>query len=181
NNNLGVAIMIASAVVGLIVLKVWFIASRVQTTRKAKIAAREEAFIKSVVQEPTVVSLLSDLKQSLNPDDILPEAHAAVVKTDSQKADEKELIEAAMQVFESSPLLFSQLRKRFAEISRSSDATAQLRSLEEFSQEIRPSHIASRIPALRSHRLLAIALEGFLKQLSARADNLTPWRLQLAS
>jgi CheY-like chemotaxis protein len=75
----------------------------------------------------------------------------------------------------------SQLRKRFAEINRNEDQAARLKSLEEFSQEIRPSKMAARIPALRSHRLLAIAIEGFLKQLAARPKNLTPWRLQLVN
>jgi CheY-like chemotaxis protein len=181
NTSLGAVIMIASAVTGLIVLKVWFIFSRIQAIRKRKAAEREEEFIKSVVQQPTVVTLLSDLKQRLDPGETLPEAHAAVCKTDSQKANEAELMEAAMQVFESAPLLFSQLRKRFGEIRRNTDPTTQLKSLEEFSQEIRPSNMAAQIPALRSHRLLAIALEGFLKQLSAREDNLTLWRIQLAS
>jgi CheY-like chemotaxis protein len=104
-----------------------------------------------------------------------------VQSTELKKANDKGLIEAAIQVFESAPILMSQLRKRFADISGNPDATAQLKSLEEFSQEIRPSKMAARIPALRSHRLLAIALEGFLKQLAARPKNVTPWRFQLVT
>jgi hypothetical protein len=183
NVNLGVAIMIGVAVSALLALKVLFIISRVRAHQEAKAIAREEQFIKTVVQEPTVASLLSDLKLSLEPsaEDTLPEAHAAVCSTELQKANDKGLIEATIQVFESAPLLFAQLRKRFAEISLNSDDTSKLKCLEEFSQEIRPSKIAARIPALRSHRLLAIAIEGFLKQLSVRSKNLTPWRLRLVS
>jgi len=181
NVNLGVGIMVASAIVALIVLKVLLVLSKVQTMRKAKVVAREEALIKSVSNEPTVVSLMSELKERLDPSEALPEAHAEVCNTESQATDDPTLTEAAIQVFESAPLLFSQLQKRFGEISRNPEAAARLKSLEEFSQEIRPSKMAARIPALRSHRLLAIALEGFLKQLSARPDNFTPWRMQLAS
>jgi CheY-like chemotaxis protein len=183
NVNLGVTIMIGVAVFALLGLKALFIISRVRTHQEAKAIAREEQFIKTVVQEPTVASLLSDLKHSLEPtaEEILPEAHAAVCSTELKKANDKGLIEAAIQVFESAPLLFAQLRKRFAEISHTPDVASQLKGLEEFSQEIRPSRMAARIPALRTHRLLAIAIEGFLKQLAARSKNLTPWRLQLVS
>jgi CheY-like chemotaxis protein len=183
NVNVGVAIMIGVAVSALLALKILFIVSRVRAHQEAKALAREEQFIKTVVQEPTVASLLSDLKHSLEPsaEETLPEAHATVFSTELQKANDKGLIEAAIQVFESAPLLFAQLRKRFAEISHNPDETSKLKSLEEFSQEIRPSKMAARIPALRSHRLLAIAIEGFLKQLSVRSKNPTPWRLRLVS
>jgi len=183
NVNLGVAVMIGLAVGVLLALKVLFIISRVRAHREAKAIAREEEFIQSVVQEPTVASLMNDLKHRLEPavQEVLPEAHASVCSTELKKADDTAFIEAAVQVFESAPLLMSQLRKRYAEISRNTDITSQLKSLEEFSQEIRPSRMAARIPALRSHRLLAIALEGFLKQLAARPNNLTPWRLQLVN
>jgi CheY-like chemotaxis protein len=181
NVNLGVAIMIGVAVTALLTLKVLFIISRVRAHREAQAIAREEKFIKSVVQEPTVSSLLTDLKHRLDSAEELPEAHASVQSTELKKANDKGLIEAAIQVFESAPILMSQLRKRFADISGNPDATAQLKSLEEFSQEIRPSKMAARIPALRSHRLLAIALEGFLKQLAARPKNVTPWRFQLVT
>lgn len=183
NVDLGVGIMIAVAVSALLALKILFIITRVRYHREAKAIQREEEFIQRVVQEPTVASLLSDLKHRLDPaaQETVPEAHASVCSTELKKSDDTGFIEAAVQVFESAPLLMSQLRKRFAEISRSPDVTAQLKSLEEFSQEIRPSKMATRIPALRSHRLLGIALEGFLKQLSARPKNLTPWRLQLVN
>ena len=177
--SLGVGIMIGVAVAALLTLKVLFIISRVRAHQEAKALAREEAFIKTVVQEPTVSSLLNDLKHRLDPNEALPEAHAVVCSTEAEKADDKALIEAAMQVFESAPLLFSQLRKRFADINSDPEVTSKLKSLEDFSREIRPSNAASLIPALRSHRLLAIALEGFLKQLAARPKNITPWRMRL--
>jgi len=182
NVNLGVAIMIGVAVGALLALKILLVISRVRYHQEAKAIEREEEFIQTVVQEPTVASLLSDLKLSLDPaQESVPEAHASVFSTELKKSDDTGFIEAAVQVFESAPLLMFQLRKRFAEISRNTDVTAQLKSLEEFSQEIRPSKMATRIPALRSHRLLGIALEGFLKQLSARPKNLTPWRFQLVN
>jgi CheY-like chemotaxis protein len=183
NVNLGVAIMIGVAVAALLALQVLFVISRVRVHREAKAIAREEEFIQSFVKEPTVASLMNDLKHRLEPaaEETVPEAHASVCSTELKKADDTGFIEAAVQVFESAPLLMSQLRKRFAEISRNADVTTQLKSFEEFSQEIRPSKMATRIPALRSHRLLAIALEGFLKQLAARPKNPTPWRLQLVN
>ena len=179
NVNLGVSIMIGVGIAALLTLKVLFIISKVRAHREAKAIAREEAFIKTVVQEPTVASLLNDLKHRLDPNEDLPEAHATVCSTEVEKLDDKALLAAAMEVFESAPLLFSQLRQRFAEISGQPDITSKIKSLEEFSQEIRPSQAAAKIPALRSHRLFAIALEGFLKQLAARPKNVTPWRMRL--
>jgi len=179
NVNLGVSIMIGVGIAALLTLKVLFIISKVRNHREAKAIAREEAFVKSVVQEPTVASLLNDLKHRLDLNEDLPEAHAAVCSTETVTADDQAILAAAMEVFESAPVLFSQLRQRFAEISAQPDITSKLKSLEEFSREIRPSQAAAKIPALRSHRLFAIALEGFLKQLAARPKNITPWRMRL--
>jgi CheY-like chemotaxis protein len=183
NLSYALAITIASGVASLVLLKIYFILSRVDAKRKAAAEAREEEKLERIGKEPTVVSLFQELKHGLNPTEAqaVPEAHATVLSTEAKKDEEARLVELAVQVFELAPVLFSQFRKRFAEIQRTADITAKLKSLHEFSQEIRPSKAAARIPALRSHRLLAIALEGFLKQLSARATNLTPWRMQLAT
>jgi CheY-like chemotaxis protein len=175
-------ISITCVVSALLALKIAFITSKVQATRKAAIEAREEEKLQLTAKEPTVVSLFHELQHGLNPSaETVPEAHAAVCSTEAKKAEEAILTPDAAQVFESAPILFGQLRKRFSEISRTSDVAAKLKMLYEFSQEIRPAKTAARIPALRSHRLLAIALEGLLKQLSTSPQNLTSWRMRLAS
>jgi CheY-like chemotaxis protein len=176
-------ITITCAVSALLALKIAFISSRIQARRKAAIEAREKEKLKRTAEEPTVVSLFNELRYGLNPSAVetVPEAHTAVYSTEAKKGEAAILTPDAAQVFESAPILFGQLRKRFSEISRTSDVAAKLKMLHEFSQEIRPSKTAARIPALRSHRLLAIALEGLLKQLSTRPQNLTSWRMRLAS
>jgi CheY-like chemotaxis protein len=179
NVNRGLAITIASGIFALILLKSLFIIRRFNAKRAAAALDREQEELKRVGKEPTVVSLFQELKHGLNPTvaGAVPEAHLAVFSTEALKTKES----AVAQVFESAPVLFSQLKKRFAEISRTTDVPTRLKMLHEFSQEIRPSKTAARIPALRSHRLLALALEGLLKQLSARAQNLTSWRMRLAA
>jgi CheY-like chemotaxis protein len=181
--NRSLILTIACVVSVLVILKALAVVSRFRARQKAAAEAREAEKLKKIAEEPTVVSLFSELQHGLNPSpaETVPEAHVAVCSTEEQKAGEAALANDAAQLFEMAPLLFSQLHERFSEISRTADVGAKLRMLREFSQEIRPSRTAARIPALRTHRLLALALEGFLKQLSARPQNLTSWRLRLAT
>jgi CheY-like chemotaxis protein/peroxiredoxin len=181
--NGALALTITSFVAALLMLKLIFALNKVRLQQKAAAEAAEAEKLKRIGQEPTVVTLFSELQHGLNPPAVeaVPEAQTAVCSTEEQKAEEAAFADDAVQLFEIAPLLFSQLQERFSEISHTADVGAKLRMLHEFSQEIRPSKTATRIPALRSHRLLALALEGLLKQLSSRAQNLTSWRMRLAT
>lgn len=171
------ALALVTAVVSLVSVKI-------RALRIAAAEAKEAARLKKAGDEPTVVALLEELQHGLAaaPVPVVPEAQA--VATDAEKVKlHNEAVpadDAAFLFFEVIPAEFKRLREKLSEATAAADDAARLAALAELAEEIRPSKTVPQLPALRSYRLLALALEGLFKQLSHKAGNFTDWRLRLA-
>jgi CheY-like chemotaxis protein len=158
---------------------------KIRSHRIAAAEAREAEKLKRLGEDPTVVALLEELQHGLSaaPVEVIPEVQTVISEAENQKLRNQAVSadDAAFLFFEIIPHEFKRLRERFSIITGFSDQTARLQMLAEMAAEIRPTKTVPQLPALRSYRLLALALEGLLKQLSCKAGNITDWRLQLAS
>jgi len=171
------ALAIVTAIVSLVSI-------RVRAFRIAAAEAREAAKLKKVGEDPTVVALLEELQHGLAaaPVPVVPEVQAVATEAEKEKLRNQAVPadDAAFLFFEIIPAEFKRLRENLSKATAAADDDARLASLAELAENIRPTKTVPQLPALRSYRLLALALEGMFKQLSHKASNLTDWRLRLA-
>jgi CheY-like chemotaxis protein len=140
--------------------------------------AQEDALReKRIFEDPSMVNFFAELQHGLRgaATEFVPDAIAAL-RTMSRAASETklDLAEASRDFFESAPANFMWLRTVLAEVSRATDVAKQGKLLLELSEEVRPAKVACLVPSLRSYWLLSFALEGFLRQLSRKASEVTP-------
>jgi len=136
---------------------------------------------KVIVEHPTMRAFFSELQHGLNSasTQFVPEAILALRTTQGQINETTiDIAAASRDFFSAAPGNFIWLRTCLAEVNRAPDEAGRRRLLVEFSEEVRPPKIVSRVPALRSFWLLTFAAEGFAKQLSQRVSEVTPSALR---
>jgi len=165
----------------LVIFGILRVINGVNGIREAKAAlvrqAQEDALReKRIFEDPSMVNFFAELQHGLQAaaTEFVPDAEAALRTMHRAASETKlDLADASREFFASAPGNFMWLRTVLSEVNRTTDEAKRAKLLLELSEEVRPAKVACLVPSLKAYWLLSFALEGFLRQLSRKAPEVT--------